>query len=180
MEAALSGIRPYSNCDVENFSSLEQLLCSLLFMGRRRSGGCFVLLLFFPHRCVCLAQIRLLCWRPRTAWRGGCSSCRVAPQTARPWCRSSAGTGANTWRASTGQVRPPNHPVPMFVSSSHASVGSQQFLRHRRLGGQCDSLKGGREGGGPGFQLPGLQNDPQQHAGPWGRRLPSPEPPRPG
>lgn len=50
------------------------------------------------------SQIQLLCSRPHTPWRGGCSSCRGQPQTARLWCGRSAGTGRNTWSALRGQV----------------------------------------------------------------------------
>ncbi|CDQ86245.1 unnamed protein product [Oncorhynchus mykiss] len=58
---------------------------------------------FLSIVCFC-SQTQLLCWRPHTPWRRGCSSCRVRPQTVRPWSGRSAGTGGDTWSALTSEV----------------------------------------------------------------------------
>lgn len=177
------------------------------------------------------SQIQLLCSRPRTLWRGGCSSFRVQPQTARLWCGRSAGTGRNTWSALTGQVWEQKHLIAVFVCCHSYFDGIARYPRqwprvyvepirhkcggitvkaqpeplarpsgsndnvlpvklkniinhvflfrpHRELQRQSNRRKGGREEK-PRFHLSSLLDDPQQHTGPWGRGLPSPEPPKP-
>ena len=93
------------SCESEGALSTE--ICSRLFL--------FFFFFLFP-------QIRLLCWRPRTPWREGCSSFRVRPQTARPWYERSAGTGRNTWSALKRQVRTHQGAIPLECKVSFNAV----------------------------------------------------------